>query len=336
MYRKTFTFRGKRYDIRAGTLDELNEKVAAKKFLLTNGLETPKGVRVGEYAHTWLETFKKPYVSKHTYSMYRNQVKCICRYIGKMKMADVTAFDVQKIVTSEYQSGKSKSHINKLIITLRQIFRQAHADRDITVNPTVNIRRPKQEEAKRRSLTDKERFAVVEVAKSHPHGLWILTMLYTGMRPSETARLKYSDITDDSIHIDGTKTSKANRTVPMPSTLNGMFGEGEGYVFKTQAGNQINRDVRDRWWRSFRRELDIYLGAQTYRNKVIKSVLPKDLTMYCLRHTYGTMAQRAGVPIDVLADLMGHESINTTRKYYIHENVESKQRAVNLLEEMWK
>lgn len=43
MYRKTFTFRGKRCDIRAGTLDELNEKVAAKKFLLNNGLETPKG-----------------------------------------------------------------------------------------------------------------------------------------------------------------------------------------------------------------------------------------------------------------------------------------------------
>jgi site-specific recombinase XerD len=36
---------------------------------------------------------------------------------------------------------------------------------------------------------------------------------------------------------------------------------------------------------------------------------------HCLRHTAATNLSRAGVPLDVLADLLGHTSIETTRRY---------------------
>lgn len=40
--------------------------------------------------------------------------------------------------------------------------------------------------------------------------------------------------------------------------------------------------------------------------------------------------------IDVLADLMGHEKIETTRKYYIDDNLESKERYRKIINETWK
>ena len=44
-------------------------------------------------------------------------------------------------------------------------------------------------EGRRRSITDQERAAILELAKTHRAGLWVLTLLYTGMRPGETAAL---------------------------------------------------------------------------------------------------------------------------------------------------
>ena len=53
------------------------------------------------------------------------------------------------------------------------------------------------------------------------------------------------------------------------------------------------------YWNNFKRALDIQMGAKVYRNKIVQSVVAEDLVAYCLRHTYCTDLQRAGVPINV-------------------------------------
>lgn len=46
------------------------------------------------------------------------------------------------------------------------------------------------------------------------------------------------------------------------------------------------------WTLYFKRELEIHMGAEVYRNQIIQSVVAPDLVPYCLRHL-----QRAGVPL---------------------------------------
>lgn len=43
-----------------------------------------------------------------------------------------------------------------------------------------------------------------------------------------------------------------------------------------------------------------------------------DLVPYCMRHTYCTDLQAAGVPINVAKELMGHSDIKTTSAIYTH------------------
>ena len=43
-----------------------------------------------------------------------------------------------------------------------------------------------------------------------------------------------------------------------------------------------------------------------------------DLKPYCLRHTYATDLQSAGVPINVAKDFLGHKSITMTSHIYTH------------------
>ncbi len=51
--------------------------------------------------------------------------------------------------------------------------------------------------------------------------------------------------------------------------------------------------------------------------------LDTDVTMYCLRHTYCTDLQTAGVPINVAKDFMGHSSITLTANIYTHTSDKS-------------
>ena len=44
---------------------------------------------------------------------------------------------------------------------------------------------------------------------------------------------------------------------------------------------------------------------------------PKDeITLYAYRHSYAQRHADAGTPVDVLRELMGHRSLNTTQTYY--------------------
>lgn len=54
-------------------------------------------------------------------------------------------------------------------------------------------------------------------------------------------------------------------------------------------------------------------------NQIIKlSEAVPPLVPYDLRHTYCTDLERAGVPINVASQLMGHSSIEITAKIYTH------------------
>ena len=340
MPRKTFTFEGRRYDITAKTEDELYEKIALKKLELKEGKLKEQNILVKDYCKKWFETFKEPYVGAHTVGMYDRAIKHINSYIGHLQMKKVTSSHIQKIITSEYNMGKSKSSIDKDILTLRQVFKQACLDKVIRDNPTLAIQRPKMQEGRRRALTDDERKAVMEVSENHRYGLWIRVMLFMGLRPEETALLKGYDVDTENrmLHVRGTKSEKADRYLPIPNTLIDDLSKftGDNYILITLNGNPLSDQCRQRRWRAFKRDLDIHMGAKVYRNQIIESVIADGLTMYCLRHTYGTDGQAAGIPIDILADLMGHEDISTTRKYYIHENKESKEAARKAFEEYYK
>lgn len=60
----------------------------------------------------------------------------------------------------------------------------------------------------------------------------------------------------------------------------------------------------------------------TYQNKVIvhgeSPQLLQSLTPYCLRHTYCTDLQRAGITLNVAKYLMGHSDISVTANIYTH------------------
>ena len=77
--------------------------------------------------------------------------------------------------------------------------------------------------------------------------------------------------------------------------------------------------------------MNIEMSAELYRNKIIKPKV-EDITAYCIRHTYCTNLQRAGIPLNVAKYLMGHEDITITASIYTHQTddqTENAQKFIN-------
>jgi len=117
----------------------------------------------------------------------------------------------------------------------------------------------------------------------------------------------------------------------------------EDFVFTAKDGKtMMSRAVLAKAWDSFARTMDLEMGAKTTRYGHIYDpsdldeqgrplypdpkdktkprnghVIAPDLVTYCLRHTFGTDMQRAGVPINQTRYMMGHTNISTTAFFYI-------------------
>lgn len=351
LVRKTMRYNGKQYQAYGKTEREAMMKLAEKITALKRGEAAIGGtMTVDAWYKQWKSTYKDPKdITAKSLGMYDEKYnKYIKPRIGSMRLQNVTDVHLQEIMNE--QAGKSDSHCKKVRSVLRQIFKRARQSRLIVYDPAEMLELPKATKGKRRPLTDEERKAVLTVAETHRSGLWILTLLYTGMRPGETAALRWEDIDfkKEEIHVQAAKESGTNNTIKEPKTeagnriiplhaalkpkLQAAPRHPSGYVFVTGAGNPQNENSLRRLWTGFKRALDIYMGAEVKRNKITKSVLSDDLVPYCFRHTFCTDLEKAGVPLNVAKEIMGHSDIQTTANIYTHRDLDTMHKGMDLLD----
>lgn len=348
LYTSTFRFEGKKYFCRsAKSQREADKKAVLKKAELEAGSQLIGGnITLKYYAEKWLETYKLNVVSDAVYKAYRSRIEnYIIPECGNLPVKKIRPTNLQKILNQ--QAGKSKDHCSKLRHTIQQIFEQARRDKICNDNPAECLTLPKAENGTHRSITDDERRATLEVAETHPFGLFVRVLLYCGLRPQEAAALRWEDIDQinhrlnvrRAVKSDGSigspKSAAGVRTIPIPATLweelqKGIPEKLNTYIFLDSKGERLSKTAIKRRWQSFRRELDIALGAELERDTdgapvlrygcstILHSVVADDLTLYCYRHTYCTDLEAAGVSINVAKYLMGHSSIELTAKIYSH------------------
>lgn len=348
-FRSTFRFEGKRYECTGKNQREADQKAAIMRDKLERGeVGVSSNMTVKAWATEWLETYKRPVVGEWQYKNYLGRINgVIIPAIGGMSLRSVKEIHCQKILNS--RAGNSKSDIEKLNGTLKAIFERAYLARLIPYNPAANLELPNATENARRSITDYERTKILELAETHRAGLWIKMILYTGLRPGETRALEWRhiDLENKFIKVEqamkagetaiGEPKSKAGvRDIPIPDHFLPDLISVKGKPFEpvfTQATNskRHTKESMRQMWKTFKRQLDISMGAKTYRGKVIVSAAAADLVPYCLRHTYCTDLQDAGVPINIAKYLMGHEDISMTAKIYTHTTAKSIQNAADLI-----
>ena len=152
---------------------------------------------------------------------------------------------------------------------------------------------------------------LIELSQNDEIEPLIIGYLNTGCRPAELWKLEWHhfNFEENKIHIEGTKTPQADRWVPLfgefKRYVNKMPRKNE-YVFTTGNGMPLNKNRMSAILKGFKR-------------KNLASFL-WDLRK--LRRTYGSILLLNGVPIETVSRFLGHRSIETTEKWYVHLTTE--------------
>ncbi len=238
-------------------------------------------------------------------------------FFGTLQMHAVLRDDVEKWLNKRVtEDGIGAATRNRLLGVLSSCFRLAVSLNYARENPCRGIARSP--EAKREppylSFADQERL----IAECPAGGLreFVTVLLDSGIRCGEALRLTWRDV-DSERNVLTVRESKNRepRIVPMPSRARAVLSAMRlaadpqrvpGYVF----GNlrTLNASEEPILLPSLRREW----------GRIRKRVKFPDLRVHDLRHSYGTMMARAGVPVGDLQRLMGHKTASVCLRYSAH------------------
>jgi site-specific recombinase XerD len=212
------------------------------------------------------------------------------------------------------QRGSSPATVNRRLVSLRRYFLWAKKQGMLNDTPFEMLERVRVKEQKDiapRWLSRKEQLALLRAVRQgeNQRDLAIIQMLLgAGLRISETAALKVSDIElNDRSGWVYVRTGKGMKTRSIPLSI---------HARKALQAYLIMRPDAD--------EDDLFLGQRGPLSEWgIHAVIKKyayqarleDVTAHTLRHSFAKNLVDAGTPLDQVAILLGHESLDTTRIY---------------------
>lgn len=163
----------------------------------------------------------------------------------------------------------------------------------IVANPLLNAELPGSEVSRDRVLTDTELASVWKAADkiAAPYGVAVRLLILTGARREEIGRLRWDEIKDNAIHLEGERTKNGAPhiiplSVPAAVTINSIRRNGD-FVFTISGSVPIQN------WGRAKKALDEASGVTGWR-------------IHDLRRTTATGLQKLGVPLTVTESVLGH------------------------------
>jgi integrase len=202
----------------------------------------------------------------------------------------------------------SPSNQNCALRTLRHMLGKAQSWSIIGVAPRVKLVK---EHGRDRLLDAEMERKLLEVAPQPLRDV-LLIVLDAGMRPNEVFRLRWEhvDFASRTMFNPTGKTAKARRWVPMSirimDALKARGPQASGWVFPSKRAKCGH----------------LTTVAEQFRLARKLAGLPKDVVLYCGRHTFGTEMLRRTGNLAAVMKVMGHSSANTAMIYQHPELVD--------------
>lgn len=272
---------------------------------------------------------------------YSHVAKTFMEHLGpaaEMAMSDVTVrqiTDSRTIVAERTSSGNANAYLK----CLRVFFTRAVSERTILEDPTrlvrplVRERKPASE--KRRPFTSDELSALISAARSEPSREWlwmIIIGVLTGQRLGDVASMHWKALTyvSSDLAVWEFESNKTDRPTidPLPRKVaEEMARELEtgspganGWVFPHAHEIYCVSGRTNTLSNQFAR-LMAMAGVQEERthkprkNGRDRSRSTSVLGFHSLRHTATSVLSNAGVPRNVIMDIVGHDTVAMSLRY---------------------
>ncbi|GAA4714850.1 tyrosine-type recombinase/integrase [Sphingomonas lutea] len=213
---------------------------------------------------------------------------------------------------------------NRVLATIRPIFRLALSRDWIDVNPAEGLTKPKGEEPRDRVLDmgEAKRIWTAAGLLGFPGGPFVRALLLTAQRRSEVASMRWSNVDLNAgtwrLKAADTKAGRAHLvplSAPMIELLKALPRlDDSDYVFTTDGQTGIAG------FSKFKSRLDRYIAAD-------ECASIEGWRLHDLRRTAATNMVRLGVLEEVVGKVLNHASAGVTAKVYALHRYEPEKRS---------
>lgn len=294
-----------------------------------------KNVLFCDYYLRWITVYKEGAIRKVTMDKYLMTHSWLKKIVPNLRVCELTRVTYQELLNEyalfhERQTTMDFHHQIKCAIL--DAVDDGLIDRDPTRKAIIKGKTPCNKKPK--YLNQYELHQMLDTLTLGTKADWewfILLVAKTGMRFSEALALTPSDF------------DFSHQLVSVSKTYNYKFGEG---FLPTKNYSSIRKIQID--WRTVVQfselvknlptDKPIFVEKKPY-NSTVNSILAKHckmagvpvITIHGLRHTHASILLFAGVSIASVARRLGHSSMNTTQKTYLHIIQELENKDINLV-----
>jgi integrase/recombinase XerD len=300
------------------------------------------GADFWQYARSFLHTYlpKVRNLSQHTIASYKQSMTCYINYLEtqmKIERQDVT-FDClcRKHVKSYFVWMKEVQNLAaktcNLRLTALKSFMEYCADEDITLvaiyHDVCSVRGMKEHKKAILYMTNEAIEALLKTPKTDTkkgkRNRMMFIMLYdTAARAQELV-----DITLRDLHIVNVKTpfitltGKGNKSRNVPlmektvAHINRYIQEFHPYP-NTDGEDPLFYSNRDGKPHALSTDsVNLLLGQYANQARSICPQIPQHVHCHLIRKTRAMTLYRQGIPLTVIMEMLGHESLSTTSNFY--------------------
>ena len=328
---------GKRRKVTAKTKTEARQKLNALTRSRDNGEQVGDGnTTVAQLVDKWMaRDVASRSIAPSTLDTHRWSTRTINAGLGKRRVRELTTDDIENWLDKMSEAGLARSSLKKFRSTLRQTLEFGERRGVVNRNAAsiAKLTPGARPTAERTALTPDQLRTFLAVCANERLGAMFAIQATVGLRPGEASGLCWDAVDLDSgtitirtavrnegntaVLVDRLKTRRAHRAVVLPAEVVRMLAEhrrrqnverlasdswaDSRLVFATRAGTPLSAS-------NVRRELD----RITFQADV-PSVTPNEL-----RHTAASNLSAAGVPIEQIADVLGHTDTAMLMEVYRH------------------
>lgn len=166
---------------------------------------------------------------------------------------------------------------------------------------------------------------------------WFFSFFCSGINLKDIAYLRNENLTEEGFRFIREKTKRSTRAKQKELSI--YFNDYSKAIlekYRTKGGakdlvfdivdSSASKEVKHNQTKNFIRTLNQHLKVLAKENG-----LPEDISFYWARHTFATTSIRKGASFEFVGEALGHNSTQTTRKYFAGFEEDSKKEFANSL-----
>lgn len=326
------------------TKTEVKAKLRQLRHELDSGIRSSATYTVGNALDDWLAGGLSG-KSGRTVELYRDSVKPLRERLADVRLKDLTAGDVQE--TLDALAGRLSTRSLQIIRNcLERAIRHAEI-RDLTGrNVAALVKAPRGKPGRpSKSLTLEQAQTLLQAARGSRLHAYVVLSVTTGLRTEEVRALRWNevDLGTGTVAVyraarasGDTKTQKSRRVLLLPQLAVEALREHR----KCQAADRLTAGAL---WRdhglvfasAVGTQLDRYNVRREFRKITRAAGLGNDWAPREMRHTFVSLLSFSGMPLEDIADLVGHKGTATTETVYRMVIVPELRRGAEVMDQLF-